>query len=177
MTKEMQEGGCILAQDIRREYDRLIKIVHVLPHSIRYLKVIDGTGGKVSVSDLIAYQIGWGKCVIQWYEAGKKGENPPMPGEGFSTWNYKAIAQHFYQNYHYDNLDEQLKVFHEVVLRLIEIVEEEHQANRLDQTNIWSWCTLDSGKQWPLSKWIRVNTAAPYKRAAKMIKQVVANCS
>ena len=74
-----------LIQDIQKEYDRLAKIAtHIAPPA-RILKIIDGTGGKVSVSDIIAYQIGWGKCLVRWYEAGIQGKIPEMPGEGFST--------------------------------------------------------------------------------------------
>lgn len=73
-----------------------------------------GTGGKVSITDHIAYQIGWGKCLIGWYESGIKGEVPIMPGEGFSIWDYTAIARHFYKKYQYHHRDEQNQVFHEV---------------------------------------------------------------
>lgn len=165
----MEESS--LGQEIRNAYDKLIKMLNTHPISERTLKVIDAPSGKVSASDLIAYQIGWGKCVIQWYEAGIRGENPEMPGEGFSTWNYTAIAQHFYEKYHYDGFNEQMKVFQEVVSTLLKIVEREHKTDRLDQTNVWTWCTLSSGKHWPLSKWIRVNTVSPYKRAAQLIKK------
>ena len=73
--------------------------------------------------------------------------------------------------YQYDASHQQMKVFDQVVLRLLEIVKIEQQANQLDQIGIWAWCTLTSGKQWPLSKWIRVNTASPYKRAVQLIKK------
>jgi hypothetical protein len=171
MAMNKKTSSCTLSQDIRHEYYRLINIVNNLSFSDRNFNAMDATGGKVSVSDLVAYQIGWGKCVIRWYEAGIQGGMPTMPGEGFSSWNYTAIAQYFYQKYHYDGFEKQMQVFHEVVLRLLEIVEAEHQTDRLDQTGVWNWCTLSSGKQWPLSKWIRVNTASPYKRAAQLIKK------
>ena len=58
-----------------------------------------------------------------------------------------------------------------VFSQILEIVKIEQQANQLDQIGIWAWCTLASGKQWPLSKWIRVNTASPYKRAVLLIKK------
>lgn len=160
-----------LIQDIQNAYDRLAKIVtHIAPPA-RTLKIIDGTGGKVSVSDIIAYQIGWGKCVVRWYEAGIQGKMPEMPGEGFLTWDYLGIAQHFYQIYQFDSADGQMRIFHQVVLRILEIVEAEDQTGNLDRTGIWPWCTLSSDKQWPLSKWIRVNTTSPYKRATQSIKR------
>lgn len=160
-----------LIQDIHCEKDRLVKIVASTPISKRTSKVIDGTSGKVSLADLIAYQIGWAKCLLRWYESGIRGEMPEMPGDGFSNWDYVAIAKHFYQKYQYDSSDQQLKVFDQVVSQILEIVKIEQQANQLDQIGIWAWCTLASGKQWPLSKWIRVNTASPYKRAVLLIKK------
>ncbi len=160
-----------LIQDIQREKDRLVKMVASTPVSKRSLKVIDGTGGKVSIADLIAYQIGWAKCLIRWYESGIRGETPEMPGDGFSNWDYVGIAKHFYQKYQYDASHQQMKVFDQVVSQLLEIVKIEQQANQLDQIGIWAWCTLASGKQWPLSKWIRINTASPYKRAVQLIKK------
>ncbi|MBA2726728.1 MAG: ClbS/DfsB family four-helix bundle protein [Parachlamydiaceae bacterium] len=156
---------------IQQEKDHLVMLVGSISPSVRALKVIDGTAGKVSISDLIAYQIGWGKCLIRWYEAGIEGKIPEMPGEGFSTWDYNAVAKHFYQRYTYDTSEQQISVFHEVVSRILEITQAEYQKGNLDRLGVWPWCTLSSGKQWPLSKWIQVNTVAPYKRAIKLIKK------
>lgn len=171
MNKQKTILKAPLSQEIQREYDKLINLIASIPVSSRILKQIEGTGGKVSISDLIAYQIGWGKCLIGWYESGIKGEVPVMPGEGFSAWDYTAIAQHFYQKYQYYNHDEQSQVFHQIVLHLLDIVEKEYQAGNLDRIGAWSWCTLKSGKQWPLSKWIKINTSSPYKRAYQLIKK------
>jgi hypothetical protein len=94
-----------------------------------------------------------------------------MPGDGFTTWNYVDIAQHFYQKYFYDQSEVQTEVFEHVVSDLTKIVEKESLTGNLDRTLVWSWCTLQSGKHWPLSKWIRVNTCAPYKKAYPLIKK------
>lgn len=162
-----------LSQDIQREYSRLVKSITDMSPFVRTLKIIDGTGGKVSGTDLIAYQIGWGRCLIRWYEAGIHGKMPEMPGEGFSTWNYVGIARHFYQKYQYDSAETQMTIFHQVVLRILEIVEVENQTGNLDRLGIWPWCTLPSGKQWPLSKWAKINTSSPYKRASSLIKRIL----
>jgi hypothetical protein len=162
----------LLSHEIQKEYKKLKDLIASLSISLRVLKKIDGTGGKVSVSDLVSYQIGWGKCLIRWYETGIKKEMPEMPGEGFSSWDYIAIAEHFYQKYQYDQFIEQDKAFHEVVCQLLDIVEKEHQTGNLEKNDVWPWCTLPSGKQWPLSKWIRVNSCSPYKRAYLLIKKV-----
>lgn len=148
-----------------------MEIVISIPIYARISKTINGTGGKVSIAELIAYQIGWGKCLIRWYEAGIQGKVPEMPGEGFLTWDYIAIARYFYQKYIHDSADQQMKVFHQTVSRIFEIVHIEHQMGNLDRMGVWQWCTLSSGKKWSLGKWIQVNTVSPYKRAAQLIKK------
>ncbi len=159
-----------LDQEIKKEYDRLVNAAASIPTSSRHVKIIEGTGGKVSLTDLIAYQIGWGKCLIRWYESGIKEESPEMPGEGFLKWDYVAIAEHFYTKYRYDQI-EQEKVFQQVVSQIICIVENEYQNENLERLGVWQWCTLSSGKQWPLAKWIKVNTCSPYKRAYYAIRK------
>lgn len=160
-----------LGLEIQREYERLSQLVAEVPVSLRKTKKMEGTGGKVSVADLIAYQIGWGKCVIGWYETGIKGQIPAMPGEGFTSWDYVRIAEHFYQKYQCNDAEEQNTLFRVVVGQILEIVEREDQTGNLDKLGVWSWCTLQSGKEWPLSKWIKVNTCAPYKRAILQLRR------
>lgn len=141
-----------LSQEIQKQYSRLINSVIPLSASSRILRELEGTGGKVSVADLIAYQIGWGRCVIQWNEAGIKGEKPVMPCEGFSGWDYVGIAEHFYMKNRYDGFREQERDFHATVLQILNIVEKEYLSGNLDREGVWAWCTLQSGKQWPLLK-------------------------
>jgi hypothetical protein len=124
----------------------------------------------VSIFDLVAYQIGWGKLVIGWYEAGLAGKKPEMPGDGFKTWDYNGLARQFFGKYQYSTPQEQCAEFHRIAKRLIDIVEIEQESGNLDQVGVWQWCQLQSGKDWPLSKWIKVNTASPYSRASKLIK-------
>ena len=149
----------------------LLKTIDAMPPSKQHLKFISGTGGKVSVEDIIAYQIGWGKALLNWYAAGLRDEVPIMPLTEFPKWNYKSIAQHFYQAYSYDGLHRQKEIFHEIVEKILEITEKEHASGNLYNLGVWNWCTLASGKQWPLYKWIKINTSAPYKKAAQLIKK------
>lgn len=157
-----------LILEIKKNSAKLIELVQQYPK--RTEKIFIQNGSAISLSDILAYQIGWGKALIRWYECGIKNEKPIMPGDGFSKWDYTAIAIHFHRKYAYDSAEQQLKVFTEVVSRIIEIIAIEAQTGNLEKLNIWSWCTLSSGKPWPLSKWVKVNTASPYKRAIQLIK-------
>lgn len=162
-----------LSDSILKEYNALAKLVAPLTKTQRIAKEIEGTGGMVSVADIIAYQVGWANLLLTWYYAGIAGKIPIMPGEGFTTWDYVGLAQHFYTKYHYDASSKQDTVFCDIVQQIIEIVETEYHNGNLDRIGVWQWCTLKSGKQWPLSKWVRVNTVAPYKRAQKLIKDYI----
>lgn len=155
----------MLFAEIEREYRILRELFAQLPLHLHLVKEIPFQDRLISSHDLIAYQIGWGKAVIRWYEAGLSQEMPVMPGEGFTTWDYKGLAAVFYQKY--QNVDE----LDQVVQKILAIVQKEEQL--LDKEGVWPWCQLPSGKQWPLGKWIRVNTCAPYKRAAQLLRKLL----
>lgn len=160
-----------LSKEIQQAFNTFVSLIADIDVNRRVAKSIEGTGGTVSVSDLIAYQIGWGNLLIHWYEMGLQGIVPQMPGEGFSKWDYTGLAQHFYKKYHLDGYKKQEQKFYVVVKKILIIVEHEYQTKNLDKEGVWDWCTLSSGKKWPLSKWVRVNTVAPYKRATTLIKK------
>lgn len=160
-----------LSRLIQERYNALLHEALNVSEANRTEKTLNLSGHMVSVNEVIAYQIGWGKLLIGWYEAGINGSTPVMPGEGFITWDYKGLALHFYEKCCYSNVAEQHREFKSIVSRIIEIVEKEFETENLDKEAVWSWCTLKSGKQWPLGKWVQVNTAAPYKRACDLIKK------
>ncbi len=161
-----------LSKAIYQEYVALMNIIKPLSHAMRTAQIITG-GDMVSASDIVAYQIGWGKLLLNWYNSGIAHKMPTMPGDGFTTWDYAAIAQHFYIKYHYDDSAQQDAVFAEVVQNILNMVEAEYSSGNLDKLGVWHWCTLKSGRQWPLSKWVQVNTIAPYKRAQKLIRSYI----
>lgn len=160
-----------LSKAIKKEYNALASLIDTIPSSGQSKKNIEGPGGLVSINNLIAYQIGWGKSIIDWYKTGLKKQPVQMPGHVFDTWNYVGLAQLFYKKYQYDSGIKQKKEFLKTVLAILEIVEHEYIQTNLDKSGVWDWCTLTSGKKWPLSKWIQVNTVAPYKRARALIKK------
>ncbi len=160
-----------LSNKIKIEYNKLVSLILKIPKNDRPIKNIEGTAGIVCISDIVAYQIGWGKLLLTWYLAGIRGELPEMPGEGFSTWDYNGLATLFYKKYHYDGDKEQLIEFFDVVTQIIFITEKEEKTGNLEKLGIFEWCTLASGKEWPLSKWIIINSVSPYKRAIRLIRQ------
>lgn len=160
-----------LGNALEKSYNALVELLAKVPAHNRTIAKIEGTGGMVSIADIVAYQIGWGTLLIGWYNAGINGKTLDMPGDGFSTWDYTGLARHFYTKYRYDSAQEQDQRLHVIVQHILNIIEHEYQTGNLDKIGVWTWCTLASGKQWPLSKWITVNTVSPYKRAATLIRK------
>lgn len=156
---------------IIKEHEKLMHAISLVAETGFRSKKYIGTGGQVSAADIIAYQIGWGKLLISWYEAGIEGTTCAMPGGGFNTWDYTNIALHFYTQYAKLSPEELKQEFEDVMQKIISITEKEYTFGRLEKNGVWTWCTLQSGKEWPLSKWITVNTVAPYKRARTLLKK------
>lgn len=162
-----------LSKIIQARYTKLNDTIGKVTPEDFVLPLLNGTGGKVSVADLIAQQIGWGNLLISWYRNGVDRKKFVMPGEGFETWDYTGIAKHFHKKYHYNTIEEAQEELHHVATKIITIVEHEYTSGHLESYGIWKWCTLQSGKQWPLSQWIITNTAAPYQRVQKQIRDFI----
>jgi hypothetical protein len=160
-----------LSNNILGAYTSLVRIINTQNPTEFKVKKYDGTVGPVSIAELLSYQIGWGSLLIYWYETGLQHDTFQIPGEGFTEWKYNDIAHHFYKKYDHYSLEELLVQFKEIVTTIVTIVEKEHTTGNLETLGIWKWCTLKSGKQWPLSKWIQINTVAPYKRCYTIIKK------
>lgn len=159
----------LFSDEILSAYKSLIKAVTNISQNYFFEKSYEMSGVKVSVADIIAYQIGWGELLIYWYTSGTQAIDFVMPGDGFEKWDYHNISLHFYKKYSHLSYQELLGKFDVIVHNVIQIVNHESQSGNLDKLGVWTWCRLKSGKAWPLSKWIRVNTIAPYKRAYKLI--------
>lgn len=159
-----------LSSEIHKAHTNLVQTVNEIPDIKFKEKLYEGTGGSVSASDIIAYQIGWGSLLIKWYETGLTSDNVSMPGAGFTSWDYVGIAHHFYTHYASFERTKLMQLFKNTVDHIIAITEREYKSGNLDKLGVWQWCRLKSGKEWPLSKWIRVNTIAPYKRARILLR-------
>ncbi len=161
-----------LTQEIILSYEKLFSVISKMSQELFFEKKLQFTAETVSIADIIAYQIGWGNLLIYWYETGIKNESVTMPGDGFDKWDYKAIAKHFYQKYSYSSKMRYIDEFSIIVRKICDITEKEYMKDNLNKIGIFAWCQLKSGAEWPLSKWIKINTIAPYKRAFLIIKMV-----
>lgn len=161
-TTDLDSLACPFSQEIQKQAARQFAVLAQFPMEQRHERWI---------AERIAYQIGWGQLLLYWYHTGVQGKTPQMPGDGFTKWNFKAIAQHFHTKYLYDQGSSQETCFRNLISEILAVVEKEHLAGNLDRLGVWPWCKLPSGKEWPLRKWIQVNTIAPWKATTALLKK------
>ncbi len=156
-----------LVQEIQIQSEKFAKFFDKVSEVNRKKKLVPFTWGDISPQDLLAYQIGWGNLLLHWYQQGIDGKDVMMPGEGFTKWDYQGLANHFFRKYR----NATIRDFLDLVQEIIDVVKNEHVNGRLSIKGAFAWCSLPSGKQWTLGKWVRVNTCAPYKRAVQLLKK------
>ncbi|MCB9493291.1 MAG: ClbS/DfsB family four-helix bundle protein [Epsilonproteobacteria bacterium] len=163
-----------LSQKLSTLHGKLMSNLKNLPEPLIHKKTITDfiKNENISISDVLSYLIGWGNMLLSWYEQGLSGKDFVMPGQGFEKWDYAKIAQHFFKKYNQNTLVQQLVLLEQTTQEIVSLIEKESTSGNIDKLGIWKWCTLKSGKQWPLSKWITVNSIAPYTRAITKIRRV-----
>jgi hypothetical protein len=61
-----------LSNLIAQNYNQRMLLLSAIDCSERAVKRYDWTDGMASLSDIVAYHIGWGNLLISWYDAGKR---------------------------------------------------------------------------------------------------------
>jgi len=122
--------------------------------------------GGISPCDLIAYQIGWGKLLLQWEALEQAGQPVVMPAPGYKWNQLGLLAQSFYQCCREYSLEQLLQQFAEVVEEIRQFIETSSD-HVLFAVGARRW----AGAKWPVVKWIQVNTIAPYGSARAKLRK------
>ncbi|MCP4663183.1 MAG: ClbS/DfsB family four-helix bundle protein [bacterium] len=120
-----------------------------------------------SVKDLLAVRAWWTENVIDWIEAGRRGETPITPAEGY-RWNetprLNADVVKAARRESYRCVRARLARGFERVVRTIETLDD----RELLGVGVFAW----SGK-YPISRWISMNTARQYTTARTFIRRAL----
>jgi len=85
-----------LLTESQQEYDALEKFLAALtPEQM----IQPGALGEWSPKDVLVHLYEWQQMLFRWYEAGQRGETPPIPAEGFKWSQLPALNQQIYEQY------------------------------------------------------------------------------
>ena len=120
-----------------------------------------------TVKEMLAVRAWWTEHVVDWIEAGRRGESPVTPAPGY-TWketprlNADVVAKARSESYR--AVCERLDRGVERVLRMIDAL---HDRELLD-VGAYAW----AGK-WPVIRWISINTARQYTTARAYVRRTL----
>lgn len=123
-----------------------------------------------SVKDLLAVRVWWTESVVDWIEAGRRGEVPVTPAEGYrwkETPRLNADIVKKSRRESYRSILGRLECGFERVMCMIDALND----RELLGVGEFEW----AGK-YPLSRWLSINAARQYTTARTFIRRALREC-
>jgi hypothetical protein len=118
-----------------------------------------------SVKDLLAVRVWWTEQVLEWIEAGRRGEALDLPAAGYA-WNetprLNADVVKASRRESFRSIRRRLECGIEDVRATIDALDD----RELLEIGVFEW----AGK-WPIARWISINTARQYTTARSHIRK------
>ena len=120
-----------------------------------------------SVKDLLAVRVWWTEHVVEWIEAGRRGEVPVTPAPGY-RWketprlNADVVAAARAETL--ESLIDRLDHGYGRVMAMIDALDD----NELLEPRVFEWAG-----SYPIARWISINTARQYTTARTYIRRVL----
>lgn len=153
-----------LISAIESTYSKLKADLETIPPELTTAKELEGhaKGTKMSVSDLVAYLIGWGELVLKWNDKKDRGETVDFPETGYKWNELGGLAQKFYSDY--KHLD-----YRSLLIKLDKTKDEiSSLIERTTNEDLYEKPWYD---KWPKGKMIQLNTSSPYKNARSRVRK------
>ncbi|WP_060481957.1 ClbS/DfsB family four-helix bundle protein [Pseudomonas sp. NBRC 111119] len=153
-----------LIEAIRLNYSRLEADLADIPIARTREASLAGhaQGTSMSLSDLLAYLVGWNRLVIKWCNAKARGLPVDFPETGYKWNELGRLAQRFYTEgagLTFIQLREQLAGVNAEILALLE-----HETDDSLYGRPWY-------ERYSKGRMIQLNTASPYANARKRVRQ------
>jgi len=152
-----------LLRAIADDHAKLAAELAGIPAERANAKELDGhaKGTSMSVRDLVAYLVGWGRLVLKWHDRRTKGLVVDFPETGF-TWNELGrLAQKFYADHEQHDLrtlTAELERTKDAIVRLVESTSNEQLYGT-------AWY-----ERWTLGRMIQLNTSSPFRNARARLR-------
>lgn len=120
-----------------------------------------------TVKDVLAVRAWWTEHVVDWIDAGRRGETPELPAPGYG-WNetprLNADVVSATKTEPYGDVFERLDRGVERVLATIDALDN----RELLESGVYPWAG-----RWPVIRWISINTARQYTTARTYVRKAL----
>ncbi|MEY8352996.1 ClbS/DfsB family four-helix bundle protein [Lachnospiraceae bacterium 54-53] len=130
-------------------------------------KLIDGVDR--TPAQMIAYQLGWLNLILFWEQQEQKGITAVTPHPDYKWNNLGGLYESFYKQYEHHSLQELCGMFQETE-QLVKQLLEKYTDTELFQPGGRKWAS-STPANWPIWKWIHINTVAPFKTFRAKIRK------
>jgi len=118
---------------------------------------------------MIAYQLGWLHLILDWEKQEQQGTTVVTPHVDYKWNNLGGLYDSFYKQYENYSLQELRGIFEEAVQKIISLTEG-YTDTELFQPGGRKWAS-STPANWPVWKWIHINTVAPFKTFRSKIRK------
>lgn len=120
-----------------------------------------------TIRDLLAVRAWWTERVVDWIEAGRRGETPRTPAPGYrwsETPRLNADVVEAARRESYRSVRTRLERGYERVLRTIDALDD----RELLEVGAFPWAG-----RYPIARWISLNTARQYATARTFVRRAL----
>lgn len=122
-----------------------------------------------TIKDLLAVRLWWTEHVVTWIEAGRRGEIPITPAEGYG-WRETPILNadivRRSRRRSYRSICERLEQGYGQVLRTID---------SLDDRELLDVGAFEWAGNYPVARWLSINTTRQYTSARTLVRRALKN--
>ncbi len=145
-------------------FSKLMTDYRAIPESKARKVGVEGNvkGTFISVSDTVAYLIGWGKLVLKWHRLKSQNQPVDFPETGYKWNQLGLLAESFHEEYRdwkYKDLLVELEFTINEILLLISSISN-HELYGV------AWY-----EQWTLGRMIQFNTSSPMKNMRTKVRR------
>ncbi|EKO3629331.1 ClbS/DfsB family four-helix bundle protein [Vibrio metschnikovii] len=145
-------------------FPKLMADYHLIPESKSRKSGVEGNvkGTVISVSDTVAYLIGWGKLVLKWHQLRSRHQHVDFPETGYKWNQLGLLAEIFHKEYRdwkYNDLLIELESTINEILLLI---------SSLSNHDLYGVAWYE---QWTLGRMIQFNTSSPMKNVRTKVRR------
>lgn len=153
-----------LLNAINSNFDKLIKELHDVPLSIVDESSLEGhaKGTQMTVTNLVAYLVGWNELVLKWLHRDAVGQQVDFPETGFKWNELGRLAQKFYRDYEGTPYIKLLERFETAKSQIVSLIEARRNADLYE--SYWY-------EKWTMGRMIQFNTASPYANARGRLRK------